>query len=468
MLLFHMESWGRIVFDPEGDEFWVEVTEETKATRIDHPLSVTCRLNESDGQKSSAESPISAGLYAWLSSFQALREIGVLRFNLEGMASIPKSDALDVVRKLHGWGLGVVISAPDCTPDLERFPGFPAGVGLQVFFDPHRVYRSDRSGDLSLARRIEILHQCVAAELRVRVLTPYPPPASPIALTEVGAELAAAGVRDWLILTPTPTEAQSVIPSEAILEEIRRLRQDIPWLEVRLGSFRQRELEFIVHPHGRVSAQEVPGNRRPLLGTLDQLVDGQLLTKAFLDRHVDLWVSGILPPDGGGGLGVVPPVPTNAPGRPNLHPEVFISYNRKDLDLVRSLRDDLESADIKTWLDTQNLELGERWRPGIQKALKESPFVMICVGPSGLGQVQELEIEFVLNRAVRDNVKIIPVLLPGAEDEPGIFEWLRAWQIIDFRRSDPDLFQSLVRAIRYREPPSSEEGRTTSGPITPP
>jgi hypothetical protein len=60
--------------------------------------------------------------------------------------------------------------------------------------------------------------------------------------------------------------------------------------------------------------------------------------------------------------------------------KIFISYAREDLETAKKLRDDLEKAGIKTWLDKEDLLPGQKWRTIISKEIREcSSFSGIAV-----------------------------------------------------------------------------------------
>ena len=98
--------------------------------------------------------------------------------------------------------------------------------------------------------------------------------------------------------------------------------------------------------------------------------------------------------------------------------DVFISYAREDSDSVQSLARALSDSGIKVWLDKWSLIPGERWEESLKKALDESSSAVVFLGRSGLGRWQEAEMREVLRHRASDaQVRLIPVLLPGAQAE---------------------------------------------------
>ncbi|HUN35059.1 MAG TPA: toll/interleukin-1 receptor domain-containing protein [Trebonia sp.] len=55
-----------------------------------------------------------------------------------------------------------------------------------------------------------------------------------------------------------------------------------------------------------------------------------------------------------------------------LRPRVFVSYSRKNEDLVRRVRADLFSSEVDCWIDASDILAGERLSPSIEAAIDES------------------------------------------------------------------------------------------------
>jgi hypothetical protein len=55
-----------------------------------------------------------------------------------------------------------------------------------------------------------------------------------------------------------------------------------------------------------------------------------------------------------------------------LRPRVFVSYSRKDEELVRRVRTDLFSSEVDCWIDASDIAAGERLNPAIETAIDES------------------------------------------------------------------------------------------------
>jgi WD40 repeat protein len=119
---------------------------------------------------------------------------------------------------------------------------------------------------------------------------------------------------------------------------------------------------------------------------------------------------------------------------PELKYDVFLSHNSKDKPQVAALARHLrEEHGLRPFLDEWHLVPGEASQPALEEALRASRCVAVFVGPEGIGPWQNEEMRAAITRAVRtrDDYRVIPVLLPGA-DQAALEGFLgeRTW--IDF------------------------------------
>jgi len=66
--------------------------------------------------------------------------------------------------------------------------------------------------------------------------------------------------------------------------------------------------------------------------------------------------------------------------------KVFISYARENLETAKKLRDDLEKAGIKTWLDKVDLLPGMNWKATIRKEIRESSYFIALLSSKALSK----------------------------------------------------------------------------------
>ena len=115
--------------------------------------------------------------------------------------------------------------------------------------------------------------------------------------------------------------------------------------------------------------------------------------------------------------------------------DVFLSHNSSDKPAVESLAKRLiDEAKLRPFLDKWHLTPGVAWQSELADALQRSKTVAVFIGPSGNGPWHQEEMQLALNLAVRErnDFRLIPVLLPGANPEAVTgFLQLRTW--VDFR-----------------------------------
>lgn len=105
--------------------------------------------------------------------------------------------------------------------------------------------------------------------------------------------------------------------------------------------------------------------------------------------------------------------------------DVFISYNSKDHADVLELAEGLSKRGLKPFLDRWDLAPGLRWRPELERVLASCSSVVVMLGPHGIGEVQQREVDVALRRQDKDpRFPVVPVLLPGGEPPGGFLEQL--------------------------------------------
>jgi hypothetical protein len=136
----------------------------------------------------------------------------------------------------------------------------------------------------------------------------------------------------------------------------------------------------------------------------------------------------------------------------DLEFDVFLSHNSADKPLVELIAQRLKSEfGLNPFLDKWNLIPGKTWPKELQRALDESATAAFFLGPGGKGPWHDEEMQRALVKAVqtRGEYRVIPVLLPGADDsQVGGFLGLRTW--VDFRGGVDDelAFKRLVGGIK--------------------
>lgn len=123
--------------------------------------------------------------------------------------------------------------------------------------------------------------------------------------------------------------------------------------------------------------------------------------------------------------------------------QAFLSYNRTDSDVARELKERLQHRGLSIFLDTDDIFGGDRWQAALETCAATAPCALILLGRSGLGNWQKAEVELFLAEHRQRQMRVIPVLLPGAPDPTG---FLAQHNQIDLRTG---LAEEGVRNIEF-------------------
>jgi WD40 repeat protein/energy-coupling factor transporter ATP-binding protein EcfA2 len=130
--------------------------------------------------------------------------------------------------------------------------------------------------------------------------------------------------------------------------------------------------------------------------------------------------------------------------------DVFLSHNSRDKPAVARIDTHLRSLGLRPWLDDRALQ--DEWHGAMQAAIDEVAACVVCIGPNGWGRWQFREAQLADSRHIEDPAfRLIPVLLPGLEDESlrALPRWLGQYRFVDLRAGldDPDRLQELRNRI---------------------
>ena len=149
--------------------------------------------------------------------------------------------------------------------------------------------------------------------------------------------------------------------------------------------------------------------------------------------------------------------------------DVFFSHNSHDKPAVRELARALEQRGVNVWLDEDQLVPGKNALPQLEKGIEASTAAAVLIGQDGLGPWEHEETQALLRRAVELGRSVIPVLLPGAPDQPRLPLFLASRVWVDLRPGlAPEGVARLLCGIRGVVPPqvaSRRTGRTDGAPF---
>ena len=93
----------------------------------------------------------------------------------------------------------------------------------------------------------------------------------------------------------------------------------------------------------------------------------------------------------------------------------FISYSRKDFAIAELLRLKLQAENIKTFVDTENIEAGSEWRDSIDNEIESSDVLIVSVTKQSLkSDYVQYEWAFAVGR----HTKVLPLVF-GSVELPG-------------------------------------------------
>ncbi len=126
--------------------------------------------------------------------------------------------------------------------------------------------------------------------------------------------------------------------------------------------------------------------------------------------------------------------------------KVFLCHSSADKDAVRRLHASLLRDGHRPWLDVLDLSPGVEWKVEIERAVRRSDVVLVCLSRSSVsktGFVQK-EIAFALNAAderPEGTIYIVPVRLESCD----VPQRLNKWQWVDL--FEPDGYPRLLKAL---------------------
>ncbi len=123
--------------------------------------------------------------------------------------------------------------------------------------------------------------------------------------------------------------------------------------------------------------------------------------------------------------------------------KVFISYSRKDMEFVRKLAGDLETAGYDVWWDITDLRGGDDWVRSLPAAIEASQFFIIVLTPNST-KSEWVQKEY--TQALTLHKKIIPLMFESC-DVPFA---LNTINFVNFLNGEyADNFKNLLSALGY-------------------
>lgn len=131
--------------------------------------------------------------------------------------------------------------------------------------------------------------------------------------------------------------------------------------------------------------------------------------------------------------------------------DVFLSYNSRDIEQVREIRRQLIDRGFRPWMDKYDMNAGISVQMQLRQQINAGKPSVFLIGPHGLGNWQELEMEMAALLMSTKKYWLIPVFLPTYAARADRFEFpafVGLLHAVDMREIDPDPFEKLARAIK--------------------
>lgn len=134
----------------------------------------------------------------------------------------------------------------------------------------------------------------------------------------------------------------------------------------------------------------------------------------------------------------------------NAEPQIdlLLCHNSADKPEVRELNESLKKSGVQTWIDEDDLDPGAVWQDAIQAIIPKVKAAGACVGNSGFGPWQRMEIKGLLSEFVEHGVRVIPIILPSAGQVPELPLFLRQFTWLDLRHDKARHIERLVRVLK--------------------
>ncbi|GAA2430916.1 hypothetical protein GCM10010191_50710 [Actinomadura vinacea] len=135
--------------------------------------------------------------------------------------------------------------------------------------------------------------------------------------------------------------------------------------------------------------------------------------------------------------------------------DLFLSHRAEDAGAAERIADQLETYGLLPFLERRLGGQGTPAPEAVEQAIMTAGTIAVLVGPDGLGSRHAERLAAALNRSIprQSDIRVIPVLLPGAEPD-ALPPFLARHLAVDFRTQldDPSAMAALVSGVRGRAP----------------
>lgn len=141
--------------------------------------------------------------------------------------------------------------------------------------------------------------------------------------------------------------------------------------------------------------------------------------------------------------------------------QVFISYSRRDTEVVKQIVAQLEAADIKVWFDTEDIKPGKQWRKQIVEGIDTAEAFILHLSPDS-GASENVLKELNLAEEALEPF-ILPIMLKDMKIPDEMRYQLAGTQFIAYYLDQKRGVRDLIAEIKKKRSVASERP-----PVTPP
>jgi hypothetical protein len=132
--------------------------------------------------------------------------------------------------------------------------------------------------------------------------------------------------------------------------------------------------------------------------------------------------------------------------------DVFISYSRKNQKFVNRLANDLAAHRLRVWLDSLEIDVGDRFRKKIEEGIETSRYFCLVISPASMKSyyVREMELEAAFSHMVRTSRQSFILPIMWSRPPTPLPLMLSTYHFLDFTNSRNYYHQlgRLVKKIR--------------------
>lgn len=129
--------------------------------------------------------------------------------------------------------------------------------------------------------------------------------------------------------------------------------------------------------------------------------------------------------------------------------QVFISYSRRDAEVIESIVSELEAAGIDVWLDREDITPGKQWRKQIVEAIDTAEAFVLNLSPNSAASDNVLKELNLAEEALEPF--ILPVMLSEMKIPDQMRYQLAGTQFVSYHLDSKRGVQDLIAEIKKRK-----------------